>query len=220
MATGRFRVQDIKIPQPLIIKLEDKISKPSMPVWVEIVGASFILLLITSLLIWLVFSSYKYKSTFTTNLAPFSAKVTLDIPARASVRDPLPVTVTLVNTSASTLNLRLTLATTSLSDMILANDGTSMVKIENLPPNGTFTHTFNIILLDAPLNNTLNFAVLLTETSTDKSFQLTTSDWQMDVWSWPPHMRAIINYILAGSGFLSSLIAIFNERLKKLLDLS
>jgi hypothetical protein len=215
----RFRTRDYKLPQPLIIKIEEKSSKSTIPLWAEIVVALCTLLLTASLLMWLVFSAYSYKSVSTPLRSPFSAKVTLDINLKATVRDPLPIVVTLMNTGQSHISLNLTLVTTSNKDITLAKDGSTMVKIDNLPPGGTFTHTFDVILLNAPADGVLEFVINLDNGVTNQSVQLSDAAWQMGVWSWPPHSRTLINYVLASSGLISGILAIFSEKLKKALNL-
>lgn len=205
-------------PQPLHIHL-DKDPSPSPHPWGRkaAVAVVALLFLLISSAAAIALPTRNSSQTATLEAPPGTLQVTLDMPAWATLRDPLPINVTVAYTGSVPITRTLSLALEPGTGVALANDGTATIKIVDMPPGGVYSHTFTFLPLASPPERTLYPRILLQDGRTAQV--VSSPDWRLSVLPAPAHLRAILDYLLTGSGLLGILTALFWERLKKALAL-
>jgi hypothetical protein len=229
MPAPKKTIPGMELPQPFIVKMDEQ-KKPDahLPYWAIAVTSLIILVLIASIILWTQFILSK-ATTGTSDALQVS--VLMDVPRYASLRDVLPVTVTLHNNSGQTLDFDLTLVAEPQGDIMLGKDGTDVFHVKDLPPGGTVTHTFTYLPVHKPAGGSFAFKVVLDKRPADPQAvnaaqppdqfheEIVSAEWTSKVISKATHLRSSVNYLLTG-GLFSTVIALFGEKVKKALGFS
>jgi hypothetical protein len=208
----------IHVPQAITVKVDSGEEAPSLPDWFKK------LMEISSLILFLVvLGTYTFFARRQTESFPVGfngnpyAWVVIDSPPVASLRDPFDVQVTFVNRSQQTLNGTLTLIADGDHLLTLEAGTSGAVKVEDLPPGASFSHTFNLIALERPDGGEYVFQAGF-EDENGISFQASQSNIiPVKVWPWPPHLRFILKSLLTTSGALAPAAVLWWDRVKKFL---
>ncbi len=146
--------------------------------------------------------------------AGFPIQLTIDEPRNATLRDKLPITVTVQNTGSTKLTLTLSVSLDPSDVATLSEDGLTSVEVKDLPPGGVYTHTFNFLPV-RPGTGLLQPTIRIWNGSAYLEKYLANS--QMQVVGWPPYLRLLLTYILTTSGVAGALVGFGWERIKKAL---
>lgn len=205
------------LPQPFVVRVEEtEEEEKSTPTWAFGIAALLITVLIMSGIIWLKFNQIS-TTAFTIDSPPVTA--VMDIPKFTSMRDPLSVRVTIYNNSPQIASFNLTLIAEPHEYVILAENGTDAVKAENLPPGGSFTHTFKFLPVTYPTNKKFSFKLMVNDLSGSAFVPVESEDWYSQALVRYEHVYAVVNYLIAG-GLLSTVAALFGDKVKKALGFS
>jgi hypothetical protein len=145
----------------------------------------------------------------------FPLRLTIDEPMNATLRDELPVTVTVQNTGADKLTLSLSVSLEPSNAAILSENGLTAVEIKDLPPGGVYTHVFKFLPLKKPEDGV--FQPVIRAWNGTEYLEKRLDKSQIWVIGWPPYLRLLLKYILTTSGVVGALVGLAWERIKKAL---